>query len=88
MSENDVSRLDRKLEEVIIKLERMDEKFIAYPDLVKKVECIEKSQDAQTLRCNFVQASKTKISWGVVLQSIISAISISVIIWLGTQLIK
>lgn len=81
MSERDITTLERQLGEVIIKLERLDEKFIAYPDLVKKVELIEKAQDQQTMRCNFVQQNKTKINWGSVLSSIISAVTVAALIW-------
>lgn len=88
MSEQDITRLDRKLEEINIKLERMDQKFESYPDLVKKVESVEKAQNEQAIRCNYVQASKTKISWGQVIQTIVSAISISVIIWFVTEVMK
>lgn len=81
MSETDIGVLHRQLQEINIKLERMDQKFEAYPDLVRKVEEMEKAIAAQTQRCNFVQDSKTKINWGGVFSSVISALTGAALIW-------
>lgn len=78
MSESEVSRLMIQVNEILLKLERMDEKLIGYPALIAKVDTLDKGLSEQTQKCKFVQDGKTKINWGGVIGTIIAGAILAV----------
>lgn len=71
-----------QVNEILLKLERMDEKLVGYPALQSKVESIDKGFCEQVQKCNYIQQSKVKISWGQLLTQIMGWAAIGVIAFL------
>ena len=74
MSETDVERLMKKVDDISAIVIRIEQRVSGYEKLEDKVDDIDKRVDLHSAKCKTIQEGKTKINWGTVTGSILIGI--------------
>ena len=88
MSETDITKLSRKLDETILMLTRIEQKLSGYEELERSVTRHDKEIDLASQRCQSIQAAKTKLSWGAVWQAVLATVLGGVAMYLIMNLME
>ena len=88
MSETDVSRLSKKLDDVQLVLARIEQKLSGYEEMERSVVRHDKEIELAKQRCQSIQSGKTKLSWGAIWQSVLALVLGGIIMYIVTSLMK